>query len=387
MSKATQNFSPKTEQDKLVNQLISRPHFISQFISHHSLSPYKNSLPSSKYQTSTTRGRETRRPKSGKQNHLKSPRFLLCLLTVCPVASFNINEVLQESEEIMYAEAGILNPYYQNFTHELQQFQELCLSHKPTSSMSNLIQTSTITEYDLGGDGDLFKAPEPIIEEPMISIDPVAAAISLMSCGDDIMPGEEALKVADMEGLQSVQLLSDIFYECKKDMLEKTSSVEDAFLQVSDTKLPPLPEESEMIQAEDSKLPAEFSFQKSVSSGCLTAMEWVNPPSIRPNFLDFSELNFGAAYGMRRSLSDGDIKTLGNGNISLIHSPIQRPLVIGSCTSEDRLQKLSRYRNKKARRNFGRKIKYACRKALADSQPRIRGRFARTEETEVCRKA
>ncbi|KAL9256309.1 hypothetical protein AKJ16_DCAP01959 [Drosera capensis] len=343
----------------------------------------------------------------------------------------------------MYAEAGILYPYYQNFNHELQQFQELCLSHKPTSSMSNMIQTSTITEYDLGGDGDLFKAPEPIMEEPMFSIDPVAAAISLLSCGDDIMPAEEALKVADMEGLQSVQLLSDIFYECTKDMLERTSSVEDAFLQVSDTKLPPLPEESEMIQAEDSKLPSEFSFQKSVSSGCLTAMEWVNPPSIRPNFLDFSELNFGAAYGMRRSLSEGDIKkevmsrtpsechacvglpatkiqqrhherekalremTLGNGNISLIHSPIQQPLVIGSCTSEDRLQKLSRYRNKKARRNFGRKIKflrpagkkkrrkkeeaetshYACRKALADSQPRIRGRFARTEETEVCRNA
>jgi len=27
-------------------------------------------------------------------------------------------------------------------------------------------------------------------------------------------------------------------------------------------------------------------------------------------------------------------------------------------------------------------FQYACRKALADSQPRIRGRFARTEECE-----
>nr|GMD03363.1 zinc finger protein CONSTANS-LIKE 1 isoform X2 [Ipomoea batatas] len=45
-----------------------------------------------------------------------------------------------------------------------------------------------------------------------------------------------------------------------------------------------------------------------------------------------------------------------------------------------RNEKLSRYRMKKGKRNFVRRIKYACRKALADSQPRIRGRFAKTEE-------
>jgi len=50
---------------------------------------------------------------------------------------------------------------------------------------------------------------------------------------------------------------------------------------------------------------------------------------------------------------------------------------------EERRQKLSRYREKKMQRNFGRKIKYACRKALADNQPRVRGRFARTEECKV----
>jgi hypothetical protein len=38
-----------------------------------------------------------------------------------------------------------------------------------------------IPEYDLGGEGDLFKAPEPIIEEPLLTLDPVAAAISIMS--------------------------------------------------------------------------------------------------------------------------------------------------------------------------------------------------------------
>lgn len=31
-------------------------------------------------------------------------------------------------------------------------------------------------------------------------------------------------------------------------------------------------------------------------------------------------------------------------------------------------------------------MQYACRKALADSQPRIRGRFAKTEEMDISKK-
>lgn len=117
-------------------------------------------------------------------------------------------------------------------------------------------------------------------------------------------------------------------------------------------------------------------------------------------------------------------QTLGNGNMSVGQSTLERPFLHTNCTSEQRQEKLSRYRNKKTRRNFGRKIKvyiyiewltlyaickiskspfsafetilnsvsnnvtwfqYACRKALADSQPRIRGRFAKTEELDVKR--
>lgn len=50
-------------------------------------------------------------------------------------------------------------------------------------------------------------------------------------------------------------------------------------------------------------------------------------------------------------------QTLGNGNVSLIHSSHGLPPLIGNSTTEDRRQKLSRYRNKKTKRNFGRKIK------------------------------
>ncbi|KAJ0095579.1 hypothetical protein Patl1_15870 [Pistacia atlantica] len=54
--------------------------------------------------------------------------------------------------------------------------------------------------------------------------------------------------------------------------------------------------------------------------------------------------------------------------MSFIHSPHEWPVMITTCPTKDLREKLSRYRNKKTKRNFGRKIKYACRKALGDSQ-------------------
>ncbi|KAJ4725912.1 zinc finger protein CONSTANS-like [Melia azedarach] len=49
---------------------------------------------------------------------------------------------------------------------------------------------------------------------------------------------------------------------------------------------------------------------------------------------------------------------------------------------EEKKERIERYRTKRTQRNFNKKIKYACRKTLADSRPRIRGRFARNEEIE-----
>ncbi|KAK7262394.1 hypothetical protein RJT34_29966 [Clitoria ternatea] len=48
---------------------------------------------------------------------------------------------------------------------------------------------------------------------------------------------------------------------------------------------------------------------------------------------------------------------------------------------EEKKARIERYRTKRNQRNFTKKIKYACRKTLADSRPRIRGRFARNDET------
>ncbi|KAF5731245.1 CCT motif family protein [Tripterygium wilfordii] len=277
----------------------------------------------------------------------------------------------------MYAETGLFFPFLQNFSPENHQLDEYCKSQKPNASLGNLIQTSTISEYDLGGEGDLFKAPEPIIEEPIIGFDPMTAAISMISCGEDVVHSQ-GLKVADIESIQSDQLLNDVFYGCSNDLMAK-AAIETPLSEVLDIKIP-IDNTSENQIQENNSLP-DLPFQKSISSSCLTSMEWVQGAAVKPSFLDFPGMDFGEVFGMRRAFSEGDIKTLGNGNVSLIHSPIEQPITIGSCTAEDRREKLSRYRNKKTKRNFGRKIKYACRKALADSQPRIRGRFAKTEDS------
>ncbi|XVE64385.1 hypothetical protein DITRI_Ditri07aG0096700 [Diplodiscus trichospermus] len=276
----------------------------------------------------------------------------------------------------MYAETGLFFHYMQNCSLDFQQFEDYCKTQKPNASMDTLLQTSTISEYDLGGEGDLFKAPEPIIEEPIVSLDPMTTAISLISCGEDVITSQ-GLKAADIESIQNEQFL-EVLYGCEKDLVAQVP-IENPLSEVLDIKIPVV--NADENQNRENKVLGDAQFQKSISSSCLSSTEWIQGAAIKPNFLDFPGMDFGSVYGMRRAFSEGDIKTLGDGNTSVIYSPLERPLIVSSCSTEDRMEKLSRYRNKKTKRNFGRKIKYACRKALADSQPRIRGRFARTEES------
>ncbi|KAJ8480175.1 hypothetical protein OPV22_023902 [Ensete ventricosum] len=54
---------------------------------------------------------------------------------------------------------------------------------------------------------------------------------------------------------------------------------------------------------------------------------------------------------------------------------------VGRYSAEERKERIERYKSKRNQRNFHKKITYACRKTLADSRPRVRGRFARNGET------
>ncbi|XP_023553012.1 uncharacterized protein LOC111810531 [Cucurbita pepo subsp. pepo] len=275
----------------------------------------------------------------------------------------------------MFADNGVLFPHFQNFS-QVQQLEEFCKTQQPCSSP----MISTICEYDMGGEGDLFEAPQPqpFVEETFMGLDPVMAAISMISCAEEVI-SPEGLEVADFQSLQNDQLLNEVYYECEMDLLEK-AALERPLPDVLNIEIPVLNPEDNPIP-ENKPFP-DASIQKSSSFGCLNSMDLVQGPTIKPCFIDFPDMDFSSVYGMRRAFSEGDIKTLGSDKIGMIHSPLHRP-VFSNCTSEERLEKLSRYRNKRTKRNFGRKIKYACRKALADSQSRIRGRFAKTDESEV----
>ncbi|KAF6998109.1 hypothetical protein CFC21_014262 [Triticum aestivum] len=240
--------------------------------------------------------------------------------------------------------------------------------------LGDMGQPSLISEYDLGAEGDLFKAPEPILEEPLLALDPVAAAISIMSGSDNAM--NNTVKASDMS-------LSEALYKCEKELMEE-SAIEETISELLDVKIP-------MLQVEDvlGELRASADgclLQKSVS---LNSADWMNGSAVTPNFFDFQGLDFEAAFGLRRVYSEGDIhlcdmrlgaNTPGAGIAANVQASGERLVTISDLKREQRRQKLNRYREKKIQRNFGRKIKYACRKALADSQPRVRGRFAKMDD-------
>nr|GEW03520.1 putative CCT motif family protein [Tanacetum cinerariifolium] len=105
----------------------------------------------------------------------------------------------------------------------------------------------------------------------------------------------------------------------------------------------------------------------------------------------FCQDMFGRPYNSNelQALSNESNHMLNNGNgncnpplappeITSLESETFR--VANKLTSEERREKIHRYMKKRNERNFSKKIKYACRKTLADSRPRVRGRFAKNDE-------
>lgn len=48
---------------------------------------------------------------------------------------------------------------------------------------------------------------------------------------------------------------------------------------------------------------------------------------------------------------------------------------VGAYTRQERREKIAKYRSKRALRVFRKQVKYDCRKKLADTRPRVKGRF------------
>ncbi|WOL04496.1 hypothetical protein Cni_G13217 [Canna indica] len=100
-----------------------------------------------------------------------------------------------------------------------------------------------------------------------------------MDCQGDVITAE-TIKAADIESIQNDHL-SDIYYECKKDLLCK-SEIEDSISQLLDEKFPNPAVQMDENPALEKLSSAERSMQRSVSSGCLSSVEWVPNSTMRP---------------------------------------------------------------------------------------------------------
>lgn len=69
-------------------------------------------------------------------------------------------------------------------------------------------------------------------------------------------------------------------------------------------------------------------------------------------------------------------KTIGRFHGTPIHLPHQLNPI-------ERMARVLRYREKKKTRNFEKSIRYASRKAYAETRPRIKGRFAKRTDVEM----
>lgn len=85
----------------------------------------------------------------------------------------------------------------------------------------------------------------------------------------------------------------------------------------------------------------------------------------------------GAELDLLMSGSTPQVCDVSGGLVSSSHR------AVGAYNPEERAKKLERYRQKRYARNFRRTVKYQCRKQLADSRPRVKGRFARNEDPEA----
>lgn len=118
-------------------------------------------------------------------------------------------------------------------------------------------------------------------------------------------------------------------------------------------------------------------------------------PELQPQDLEFQGDNGGmfCPESMQRVYNPGDLQAfsaesqqlVNGGGSSTTLAPEMSSLEestfkVGKLSVEQRKEKIHRYMKKRNERNFSKKIKYACRKTLADSRPRVRGRFAKNDE-------
>nr|QNN88927.1 CONSTANS-like protein [Oncidium hybrid cultivar] len=100
--------------------------------------------------------------------------------------------------------------------------------------------------------------------------------------------------------------------------------------------------------------------------------------------LDFSKAQPTHGYAVSHSMSSSEVGVVPDGGGTAM-ADASTCAGVGSCGERsvmDREARVMRYREKKKNRRFEKTIRYASRKAYAESRPRIKGRFAKRKEVE-----
>ncbi|XP_072957326.1 transcription factor GHD7-like [Typha angustifolia] len=110
------------------------------------------------------------------------------------------------------------------------------------------------------------------------------------------------------------------------------------------------------------------------------------------NYVDGLRVSCQSPHGLVTALAEGPAATNSTASFcggTFIDMAIGSPTEAGDAaaasslghTSLEREAKVTRYKEKRKRRRYEKQIRYASRKAYAEMRPRIKGRFAKTQET------
>ncbi|XP_027362585.1 zinc finger protein CONSTANS-LIKE 10-like [Abrus precatorius] len=151
------------------------------------------------------------------------------------------------------------------------------------------------------------------------------------------------------------------------------------------------------VISEECQMGVDYTFNQHIisQSGSMQRSFSCNSFDGKPSFptlMDFPNFQWHALNSpentfvsgeMRRVCSTGDLQNMKATDMSHTESPFleEANFKVGRYSAEERKERISKYRAKRSQRKFNKIIKYACRKTLADNRTRIRGRFARNDDT------
>ncbi|KAM0944616.1 hypothetical protein DsansV1_C11g0110681 [Dioscorea sansibarensis] len=167
----------------------------------------------------------------------------------------------------------------------------------------NFAETILPPEYDLLGE-DLFKSPKYATQELAFALDPMTAAISMLSCNEEDLLTTVTAKSVDIKPLEN-ELLNVVFCDSKE--LLENNITKGSVSALSDVNIVSTQMEKPQV-VEAGRLVREELLPDSVSSECLRSTGLIDSCNVGPNFRNFQGLDLGDEYGIRRAYSEGDIQ-------------------------------------------------------------------------------